>query len=306
MMKRQPRRRAFTLIEVMTAILIVVLLAAILIPAVIKVKRSAAAVKCLSNMKQIYAAFAMYANDNNDAIVPVGYHGPGGTPGNVSEPLVESYATILTLAPGHTYLEAPNANNVAAHDWEPGDSIYRCPSVDAGQMRYWAQESQWFRRVPQAAPVAYVVRTSYGINGTAGGTNNEASRFPARVVPIVTNANPTGITELRGLSTVPTPSTFVLLFEGVGYPGSTAPESTFQINAPHGRQSSNPADRAGQCNILFFDGHSEAIALSDLPLEADIEDMAATPPQAVGYAGSPPDVNKPRNTRWRIDVQPGG
>ncbi len=57
--------RAFTLIELLTVIAIIGILAAILIPTVSAVRDSARAANCASNMRQIGQAAYMYAEDND-------------------------------------------------------------------------------------------------------------------------------------------------------------------------------------------------------------------------------------------------
>lgn len=57
-------RRAFTLIELLTVIAIIGVLAAILIPTVGKVRETARTTQCLSNLRQIALAFGLYAGEN--------------------------------------------------------------------------------------------------------------------------------------------------------------------------------------------------------------------------------------------------
>jgi prepilin-type N-terminal cleavage/methylation domain-containing protein/prepilin-type processing-associated H-X9-DG protein len=68
----QPRRSlpttaAFTLIELLTVIAIIGILAAILIPTVGRVRSSARTSQCASNLRQIGSATLLYANDNRGA-----------------------------------------------------------------------------------------------------------------------------------------------------------------------------------------------------------------------------------------------
>lgn len=58
-------RSAFTLIELLTVVAIVGILAAILIPVVGNVRKSAQNTNCVSNLRQIGHAMALYTNDHN-------------------------------------------------------------------------------------------------------------------------------------------------------------------------------------------------------------------------------------------------
>jgi len=61
-----PYSRAFTLIELLVVIAIIAILAAILFPVFSQAKESAKSAACLSNGRQIGAAFMMYLGDNDD------------------------------------------------------------------------------------------------------------------------------------------------------------------------------------------------------------------------------------------------
>lgn len=59
-------RKGFTLIELLVVIAIIAVLAAILFPVFARAKEAAKKTSCLSNLKNIGTAFAMYQSDNDD------------------------------------------------------------------------------------------------------------------------------------------------------------------------------------------------------------------------------------------------
>lgn len=60
-----PKKRGFTLVELLVVISIIALLLSLLMPALGKVRNQAKAVVCQSNIKQWGLFFSLYANDNN-------------------------------------------------------------------------------------------------------------------------------------------------------------------------------------------------------------------------------------------------
>jgi prepilin-type N-terminal cleavage/methylation domain-containing protein len=126
------KRTAFTLIELLVVIAIIAILAALLLPALAKANQKALQANCISNLKQVGYAVAMYAGDNND-IVP----GPCWTgilftyvaSGNPKDPYNGALAGFLT-----PYLALPQPS------WLMQTAkVAICPAS--------------FRMLPQKAPV---------------------------------------------------------------------------------------------------------------------------------------------------------
>ncbi|MBI4027138.1 MAG: prepilin-type N-terminal cleavage/methylation domain-containing protein [Verrucomicrobia bacterium] len=69
---RSLRQTAFTLVELLTVIAIISILAALLMPGLKSARESGRRIKCLSQLKQISLAFNLYAQDNRDFYPPYG------------------------------------------------------------------------------------------------------------------------------------------------------------------------------------------------------------------------------------------
>lgn len=120
-MKTPHRHAAFTLIELLTVIAIIGILAAIIIPVVGKVRESARKTQSLSNLRQIGQAVIMYAQDNRDRLVHAqNVPNSGDRFSNVLQNFMEN--------------RAPSTSQWLA-SWDVSD-VYRCPAYDNPTQRW--------------------------------------------------------------------------------------------------------------------------------------------------------------------------
>jgi prepilin-type N-terminal cleavage/methylation domain-containing protein/prepilin-type processing-associated H-X9-DG protein len=117
------RKRAFTLIELLVVIAIIAILAAMLLPALSAAKETARRTACTNNIKQLALAWVMYANDNQDKLMP---NPPNAGAQNASLAWVNGY---LSWAPNN----ADNTNTILLKQALAGPyssysaGIYKCP-----------------------------------------------------------------------------------------------------------------------------------------------------------------------------------
>jgi prepilin-type N-terminal cleavage/methylation domain-containing protein/prepilin-type processing-associated H-X9-DG protein len=285
-----PTKRAFTLVELLVVIGIIALLISILMPALGQARRKAQAVMCMSNIKQIYTAMQMFAQDNKGQLPRPYFVGDLG----MSSPTDPAQQTILGKVCAWTQ-RAPNAaGHVDMRDESGGlwryiggqgtrEQIMMCPG-DNGEALFGHTRNE----------AQYPRNCSYSLNRFMYRPEIESTKGPSlslRLGSIKNSARKIMIYE----ELAPNDSWCIM---GSDVDDKPSPRHGLSMRANPRPDPPNKAYLQGLGNYGFFDGHVEPIPTSALcpwppPLpQGDVRyhwPLVATDVQPWGPPGLTPD-----------------
>ncbi|HVK04349.1 MAG TPA: DUF1559 domain-containing protein [Armatimonadaceae bacterium] len=223
------RRSAFTLIELLVVIAIIAIIAAILFPVFAQAREKARQTACLSNTKQIGAAWMMYAQDFDEYLVQYSY---GGRPATGGTLLYGYHVPLLPYVKTREVFVCPSATKIATNSRGVGDEDVCDPTKVSPGTRF-------------GNPNGYA-SGSYGYNYTyLGGYDPIALADIAEVATTVGIGETTGIVSSYSLLR---PYAWKDAITGGG--NCLAPNATTYGDVIAARHN-------GGLNLLFCDGHAK-------------------------------------------------
>jgi prepilin-type N-terminal cleavage/methylation domain-containing protein/prepilin-type processing-associated H-X9-DG protein len=258
---RLPRRRGFTLVEVLVVVGVIAMLLAILMPTIRGLRDQARTTACVANLRAIGQAFATYRAGNDNYMPPV-YTGPDRTIAPLED---RSVFAVTPFPPGHTADGQGVFEPVGYKVW--ADILIESTGIPRD--RFVCPSARGPGRVSSSVASTGSLESflGYGINAYI------ADDFPGKLLGA--GANGSGNSQYRFSSPWPfalitRPAEGLLVADsfvgGVSATGGQAVVAAVQVGLENRRFAVGDPRRLSNVfrhvnerstNVLFFDGHVE-------------------------------------------------
>jgi prepilin-type N-terminal cleavage/methylation domain-containing protein/prepilin-type processing-associated H-X9-DG protein len=241
----------FTLVELLTVIVIISVLAALSFSGYRMVIEGAHEVTCMSNLRQLGVAALSYADDHNGSTVPAIIQNGTGSNGALD------WETILVSERYMGDCSSTSSTIVAK------TSVFRCPAGlsklstnDRGRFSNPAyassDDAQGYRMLNYNGDDGKTKRylpSWYGINAIV---NNAPPSYPFWGLQTSTGSPPWSITEGRKIASITDPANVVGLYCGMGFHNG----AIARVAARHRNRK--------RVNVMFMDGHVSSLPIADV------------------------------------------
>lgn len=230
---KRDRLAGFTLTELLVAMLIIAVLAAILLSVIATVRRSADNAGCLNNLRSIGTGIELYAQEHN-GILPTANHGPAGI-----KPPLDMYLEVL---PEYVYGNDATRAERGTITVSSGGSAFSCPAA---------------RRQFKANTMTSTYGFNVSIRFQSSGSDSIRNMNRINVLnPTKTMIMMDGSNAWSGRTSGE--HSAVWFFEVA--PGSD--------RRPVKNDKKNDFVHGGKVNVLFVDGHIESRTPKEIPTDA--------------------------------------
>jgi len=251
---RQPpsliNRKGFTLIELLVVISIIVLLVAILIPTLSRVRKQAKAIGCQSNLRQTGVLFEVYAGDNNGTVpwFPLSHQG-----GVVSDPDMGHLALFGGPSSDHRDLLLCPMASRAKESPSPYDVFGMYGLGDTFSAWWFVFTKELTDKVRPGLCIG-----SYGISGWPAGFSSASSRQSGRDPYVVRSGQSAYIREAPSVPFYLDSLYWATLTSNYPppYEGCTSPEVGMNYSCINRHE--------GGVNCLFLDWSVRKVGLKEL------------------------------------------
>jgi prepilin-type processing-associated H-X9-DG protein/prepilin-type N-terminal cleavage/methylation domain-containing protein len=263
---KNPLARGFTLVELLVVIGIIAVLISILLPALSNVRKHATALKCMTNLRSFGQAWQQYANTNRGTCVP-GRLPTGGAPGGIFD-LGENRTyrpRWYELLGAELRMQAnPNPSEVEDDKWTINNELFLCPAEpDYNNSRNYPYGYN-YQFLGNARPLMSTQKgyINYPVKASA-----IAAAKTIMVADSLGTAAGKSTADRTGYSPTGSHNPFARLNKGwcIDPPRLTGKSDYADPERREPQDRSGPdARHQGKANVLFCDGHVEAMAPTDM------------------------------------------
>ena len=285
--RSRPRRRAFTLVELLVVIGIIALLISILLPALNKARAQAQKTVCLSNLRQLSVALSAYASDHRGSIIP-SFNMPAqtGATNYVAGPglIMDGWAAILDRD-GYVKSQSQSVSTAfyCPDTYDLDGMANGQTGTNSGYPRGWIEWPMEFAGPtygdsdPQistpwpAQGFNKIIRCSYWLNsynpigGALATTTSIAVNDLYYTTCVGYGPDVTGrYTTFHKTNAIRYSSLMITIADGV-YMGRQSVDQINMTNTRIGYRHLGPGGNNTLANAAFADGHAESLATTQFP-----------------------------------------